>query len=270
MAFVLASAVCISLSGKDLQSATQSAFVLKPIPASAVHHSWQRENIKNANGTSSNWSGYAVFSSQTQTKKSKSSSTATFSDVTGSWMVPPVYASTSANTYSSSWLGIDGYADNTVEQIGTEQDWANGAPSYYAWFEMYPKMAYEIVNFPVAAGNTISAEVQRLSSGAFKLTITNVSANVSYSTTLRASSAQRLSAEWVEEAPWAGSVLPLADFGTAGFSNCRATLNGHNGPISDAAWQRDAINMQSGTTVKALTSALTSDGAGFNVAWEHE
>jgi len=269
-AFVLAFIASISLPGKDLQSTSQGGFVLKPIPISAVHHSWQKENIRNANGTSSNWSGYAVFGSQTTTKKGKTSSTGTFSDVTGSWVIPPVYASTSATTYSSSWLGIDGYADNTVEQIGTEQDWANGGRSYYAWFEMYPKWAYEIVNFPVAAGDTMSAEVKQQSGGSFKLTLTNVTDNVTYSITQKASSALRLSAEWVEEAPWSGSVLPLADFGTVSFFNCRATMNGHNGAISDSAWQRDAINMQSGSTVKAVTSSLTSNGEGFTVAWEHE
>ena len=46
----------------------------------------------------------------------------------------------SGPTYSSVWVGIDGYSSNTVEQIGTEQDVsANGKTSYYAWYEMYPQ-----------------------------------------------------------------------------------------------------------------------------------
>jgi hypothetical protein len=99
---------------------------LVPIPVSAVHHSWQLPRIRNTNGTSSNWSGYAVYpdppSSPGKKNGKKFTSTQTFSDVAGSWVVPSVGSSTSTNTYSAVWLGLDGYSDNTVEQIGTEQD----------------------------------------------------------------------------------------------------------------------------------------------------
>jgi hypothetical protein len=47
--------------------------------------------------------------------------------------------------YSSAWVGIDGYSDNTVEQIGTEQDWIWGRAIYYSWFEMYPNRPYRIL-----------------------------------------------------------------------------------------------------------------------------
>jgi peptidase A4-like protein len=71
------------------------------------------------------------------------------------------------------WVGIDGYSDGTVEQVGTEQDWANGSPVYYAWFEVYPRFAYKIVNFPVTPGDTMAAEVKYLGNRTYKLTMTN-------------------------------------------------------------------------------------------------
>jgi Peptidase A4 family len=268
-------------------------FTLKAIPVSAVHPSWQVPRIRNKNGTSSNWSGYAVHplsqASSQNTKgkgngkgnggggKPSGGSSPTFSDVTGSWSVPNIVASGSANTYSSTWVGLDGYSDGTVEQIGIEQDWSNGGPQYYAWFEMYPKFGYEIVGFPVNPGDTISAEVEYTGKGAFTLTITNLSVNdksgnfVRFSTTQRAPSAQRLSAEWIEEAPWSGGVLPLADFGTVDFSDCYATMDSYTGPIKDTQWQYDRITMEtSGGMVKAQPSVLKGSGTSFSVTWYHE
>jgi len=272
MAFVLCviAAVWSVTGGKDFP---RTQFTLKAIPASAVHHSWQAPRVRNANGTSSNWSGYAVYSDAQSSpgKGKKSASTATFSYVTGSWVVPEVVSSDSANTYSSTWVGLDGYSDVTVEQIGTEQDWSNGSAQYYAWFEMYPKWAYEIVGFPVNPGDTISADVEYKSKGAFTLTIINVTEDVSFSITQRSPSAQRLSAEWIEEAPWSGGALPLADFGTVDFFDCSATMNGSTGTISDDQWQKDAITMEtSDGTDKAVPSVLSSDGTSFSVTWYHE
>jgi hypothetical protein len=123
----------------------------------------------------------------------------------------------------------------------------------------------------VDPGDIISAEVQYVSKGTFELTITNVTEGVTFSTRQRAQSAQRLSAEWVEEAPWSGGVLPLADFGTVGFAYCSATMNGHAGAIDDGLWQYDSVTMEtSGGTVKAQPSSLSADGESFLVAWEHE
>ena len=272
--------LCVIAAGSrtGVTDSTRTQFTLKAIPASAVHHSWQAPHIRNKDGTSSNWSGYAVYTTPTSSgKKGKSKSAPTFSYVTGSWVVPSVVASASANTYSSTWVGLDGYSDGTVEQIGIEQDWSNGSPAYYAWYEMYPKWGYEIVGFPVNPRDTISASVEYTSNGAFKLTITNVTKNVTFSTTQRSPSAQRLSAEWIEEAPWSGGVLPLANFGKVDFSGCSATMNGHKGPIDDSAWTFDAITMAtSDGTPKAVPSSVLTDKKGtpptssFSVTWKHE
>lgn len=97
--------------------------------------------------TSSNWSGYAVQAASA------------FTDVVGSWTQPAV-SCTAATTYSSFWIGIDGYADTTVEQLGTEADCVHGSPVYRAWYELYPKAP---VTFPdtVKPGDVLSAQVSR-------------------------------------------------------------------------------------------------------------
>ena len=262
---MLALATGSSVSETQVGS-TRNAFVLVPIPSDAVHHHQQgAPHIRNKNGTSQNWGGYAVESDLSAPLNGA------VSDVVGTWVVPSVSSSGSTYTYSSVWVGIDGYSDNTVEQTGTEQDITPNGPVYYAWFEMYPKFAYRILNFPVAAGDTISAEVRYVGNDRFTLTIANLTRNVSFSTTQRSHKAKRQSAEWIVEPPYSGGILPLANFGTVTLSGCAATLNEHMGTISDPSWQYDAILMAyPGGPVKAQPSGLSGDGTSFSVTWQHE
>src|SRR5262249_4255909 len=161
--------------------------------------------------TSTNWSGFAV-----------NATAGAVSHVHGSWNVPKVSHTNSG--YSSFWVGIDGFSSNTVEQIGTDSDYVGGLEHYYAWYEMYPAGSKTITKdnlgnaFTVTPGDTINADVS-YSNSAFDLTITNASTNQTFSTTQTSSSASRSSAEWIAEAPSAGTILPLANFGTVNFSD---------------------------------------------------
>jgi hypothetical protein len=169
-------------------------------------------------------------------------------------------------------VGIDGYSDSTVEQIGTEDDWTGKAESHYVWFEMYPDYAYRINGFTVAPGDSITARVSYdAASGGFFLHIENTTNPQSYTTpALRSpSTALKSSAEWIVEAPWSGRTLPLANFGTTTFYNC--TANGQ--PISAWGWV-DPLTMATGAgrrlTVQAQPSTLYSGGTGFSVTWSHQ
>lgn len=218
--------------------------------------------------TSTNWSGYAAASNLT--KPGINSVT----KVSGVWTVPQLTA-TPNTTYCSIWVGIDGYTSSTVEQLGTEHDWNNGQQSNYAWFEMYPKPAYEIVGFPVNVNDSIGAEVKYTGNNNFVLSIVNYTQNVhsivpgSYT---KSKSAQRSSAEWIVEAPSSYTgVLPLSNFGTAFLSNCVATIKGVTGPINNNTWKNDALTMQTrGGILKALPSSLAPNGKDFSVTWYHQ
>jgi len=214
-------------------------------------------------GTSSNWSGYAIETNLTHPQKGA------VTDVKGSWTVPAVDYSTTPNAYSSFWIGIDGYSSGTVEQIGTSSDASSGSPKYYVWYEMYPKWPV-VLNMVISPGDMMSAEVRYLGNGKFQLTITDTTTGASFTTTQKSPSAKRSSAEWIAEAPSSGKVLPLADFGTVYFENAQATLNGITGSINNSAWQYDAITMTTSSgTVKALPSSLSPDGRSFSVTWYH-
>jgi hypothetical protein len=78
---------------------------------------------------SANWSGYAAL---------PKTSRDTFTSIVGEYNVPSVVCSATPDTFSYHWIGLDGWADQTVEQDGIAAD-CNGAKAQYAaWFEMYP------------------------------------------------------------------------------------------------------------------------------------
>ncbi|HEY7009922.1 MAG TPA: G1 family glutamic endopeptidase [Jatrophihabitantaceae bacterium] len=203
---------------------------------------------RHSNGTSSNWSGYAVTGG-------------TYRTVTASWVQAAVTCSGTA--YSSFWVGIDGDTSGTVEQTGTEADCRGTRPVYSSWYEMYPKYP---VNYPdpVAPGDHLTSSVTTNGNGTFTLTLTNSTKGWTESVTKRLKRAQLASAEVIAEAPSSSSgVLPLANFGTAGFSATK--VNGST--LTNSTAGIDAITMQSGSTVKAKPSGI-SNGA-FSVTWKH-
>ncbi len=213
----------------------------------------------------------------------KSGVTDTFTQVQGTWAIPAVTGSSKSATYSSTWVGLDGYGNSTVEQIGTEQDWTGRAQSNYVWFEMYPSGAYEIQGFPANVGDVITAEVQYLGQETvslgrgrsaqeivFQLTIKNATRNVSYSVPTSyttAAAASRASAEWVAEAPTSSTVLPLADFGTVIFSDCTATSSRSGGKAAAVTfWPYDPLTMVDPSGGQAAPSSLVG-GEAFSVTW---
>ena len=230
------------------------ALVLAAFPAAARTHAAGHAqarfvpNKKISQSTSSNWSGYSAINGR-------------YTSVSASW-TQPAASCTSATTYSSFWVGLDGDGSNTVEQTGTSADCSGGSPRYYAWYEMYPKFPVNL-SLPISAGDSISGSVTADAGGRFTLTITNTTTGQSFTTSQRLNRARLASAEAIAEAPSSsGGVLPLTNFGTVSFSS--TTVNGQ--PIG--SFSPDKIDMVSGGITKASTSAL-SGGTSFSVAWKH-
>lgn len=217
---------------------------------------------------STNWSGFAVTGPN-----------GSVSDVKGSWIVPSVTCS-SKTTYSSYWVGIDGYSSSTVEQTGTDSDCSSGHGNYYAWYEFYPNPSVQISGFTVNPGDIVTAEVSYSSStGQFTTTITDGSQH--FSTSGSVSGAARSSAEWIVERPalcrgFRCTLTSLSNFGTVSLGTDYtsvsgtnyATISGTNGPIGSFGSSAVRITMvnSSGKTL-AEPSVLTSDGTSFTETW---
>ena len=78
---------------------------------------------------SGNWSGYAAL---------PKTAGETFTSIVGNYNVPSVVCTTTPDTFSYHWIGLDGFADATVEQDGIAADCNGTKAQYAAWFEMYP------------------------------------------------------------------------------------------------------------------------------------
>jgi hypothetical protein len=127
---------------------------------------------------------------------------------------------------------------------------------------MYPKFPVNLT-MAIHPGDTISASVTTDGAGSFTLSIRDLTTGGSFSTVQRSKKARLASAEVIAEAPsGSGGVLPLANFGTVGFTS--ATVNG----AAIGSFNPDRIDMVSGSITKATTSAL-SGGTAFSVAWKH-
>jgi len=217
---------------------------------------------------STNWSGYAVEGSS-------------FTKALASWTVPTVNCSKTPNTYSSFWVGIDGWTSSTVEQTGTDSDCDGSSPSYYAWYEFYPNPSYEITSVSVSPGNHISASVT-YSGTEFTITLTNESTGKSYSKSSKVSGAKRSSAEWIAEAPCctrSGGILPLSDFGTVYFGDdytgVSSTNDATDSSVSGAIGAfgsniYESIMVSTSGANEAVPSSLSSDGTSFSVVWDSE
>lgn len=238
--------------------------------------------------SSFNWSGYAVTGSK-----------GSVTDVKGSWIVPAVTCTGSdlgsTGGYSSFWIGIDGWNSSTVEQLGTDSDCVSAegtsnTPTYYAWYEFYPKPSMYIGNptnnfkgYIVQPGDVMSAEVKAGSRSSFTVTISNQTKGWTFARTSSVSHAQQSSAEWIAEAPsgcnTAGGFCPLPDFGTIDFGSgfthvlhtSYATVSGKTLPLGSFSTIQEAVmvNYPSGATIMAQPSAVEDGNTSFSVQWNN-
>ncbi|MCE5319190.1 MAG: hypothetical protein LLG04_17735 [Parachlamydia sp.] len=216
---------------------------------------------------STNWSGYVAVTDFTDPK------THSVSMVSGAWIVPRLTATT-GDSSSAIWVGIDGFADNspTVEQIGTQQIFAGGSASYFAFFEVFPGAAFQLVDFPIRPGDLVGGEVAYVKHDKFFLYIMNFTVGVFTVVPVKVKGAKRNSAEWIVEAPTVSDTLQsLSNFGSVPFVQCTAKINGDVGSISDDDWENAAIIMVSQSNDrKTVPTTLKKDGESFVVVWKSE
>ena len=141
----------IGLAAAHVGSLTQlsSARVLDGSVAEAptasfgtVHHS-----------SSGNWAGYAdVAAAGTQVYQ-----------ISASWFIPTTTCgepNARGAALNSQWVGIDGFGNGNVSQVGTAGycPYHGASPTYYLWWEFYPYNSAQFV-YTASAGDAIQAYV---------------------------------------------------------------------------------------------------------------
>jgi hypothetical protein len=204
----------------------------------------------------------------------------TFTGVSGTWVVDAPNCATTPNAISSEWVGLDGFGNQTVEQLGNYIQCANGVASYSAWWEMYPAYSVDLdpSEYPVDGGDTITAAVTEVASDTAVLSETDVTQHWTFTTTQSSSSdLGRFSAEWIVETPTlvsssGSTVSNEVDFGTTSFTNCTVTVaGGASTQVNAYSNYRLTAFSGSGPTATQLTSEseLGSDGKSFTVVWDN-
>jgi hypothetical protein len=193
-----------------------------------------------------------------------------FSRVVGTWIQPKVTCSSTAFQAAFIWVGIQDTAGKFLEQAGSEADCFLGRPTYYTWYEMFPKVS---VKTPLRAlpGDKIKTEIT-VSGSVFTLRIFNLTTGHSF-VTQQTQKASKIRAQWIIEAPslpGRKNRIPLAKFSTIIFTSASATGNGHSGPILDRYWGWiEKWSMKTaGGTLKDVTSNLIGTNA-FTATWRH-
>jgi hypothetical protein len=221
--------------------------------ALAAHESHGLQSMSHRSATtvsSTNWSGYAA-----------TGGSGAFTSVSASW-VQPALTCTSKTTYSSFWVGLDGYNNSALEQTGTEADCIGGQAEYGAWWEVLPA-AESPYSVTVKAGDSLTASVTDNGNGTFTMTLTDSTEGWTKTTTHAGSSGyQDSSAEVIAEATEVnGKIANLSDFGSVTFNN--ATANG----TSLGSYSPTEIVMASNRDTKALPGSLS--GGTFSDTWEN-
>jgi hypothetical protein len=215
-----------------------------------------------ASPTSPNWAGYVAQSGKP------------FTRVTGRWTEPTAQCGTSGSSVSAFWVGLDGYQDQTVEQIGVQAKCTDGVASYYAWWQMWPSPYQDlpVAEYPVRPADVMTASVSR-SGDNYTLTLQS-SAGWKFST-VQTATAEDSSAEWIASSPRRCESCKydlLANFQQIGFTDAEAATTGPLRPVSTFTHGQGPVSLtmvDAAGTVRAQPGALDQWGGGFTVVWKH-
>jgi hypothetical protein len=207
-------AACVTLVGVPLGAPATTA----PVATSSVVHARASASSSASGWFSANWSGYAITAGP-------------YTRITASWVVPAVRA-TAAPTYSSSWIGIDGFTNASLIQTGTEQDYYGGVAHYSAWWEVLPADGVTITALAIHPGDRMTATISKTgTTGLWRITLANATTGKAFATS-QPYGGKGASAEWIQEAPMVGSrQSTLAHVGLVTFVG---SVNGHAAPLRAA------------------------------------
>ncbi len=264
---ILSSIALLFLPASPVLAQAVNSPVLSSRPLFLLSHHTTSTTAALTQSTSENWSGYAATGAN-----------GSYTSVSSAWVQPSLTCSTKTASYSAFWVGLDGYSDQTVEQIGTEANCSQGKAQYSTWYEMYPQNPSELLTrLVVSPGDQVSASVTytpptttksrnffgRTNNGSFTLSLNDLTTGKSYSTNQTTNrAANRSSAEVVAEAPYSNGILPLADFGTINFSESQ-----DNGLALGNTAGLQQITMDDPHGMVATPSSFDGTGKNFSVTW---
>lgn len=212
-----------------------------------------RHRKKKINGASSsiNWAGYAQQRSKGSVKS-----------ISGSFTVPAV--ATSPRGYASTWVGIDGFNDQYLAQVGIGEEAVSGRTNYYGWWEIITPtkvLPEQVFKFAIKPGQRVTATVT-IASGKATMTLFNNTTGAK-AAKVYPYAGPGASSEWIQEDVYVnGSISPAPNWKSVSFTSL--TVNGAR-PKLVYAQSIDIVD-RSGVR-ETNTLKPNSVGNGFIVNW---
>lgn len=206
------------------------------------------------------WNGYVT----------KFSNTTKATAVKASWQVPSLTGCTNGPS-AAQWIGLGGVSTSSVNspgpvQIGTESYCDLGIQVNYAVWEIRPgQSGVQLISTGrVTAGDYIDAHVKFLGRGKYRISLTDNSWEWTFAKTVTqpASSAAPKMAEWIIEA----GGPPLADFGSAQYTECFWNAGKGLGPLVKAVKYEAGTSRGNETSVSTI-SQYGGAGPNFTETW---
>ena len=214
--------------------------------------------------SSSNWSGYAITTAQRL-----------ISCVESEWVQPKVKCHGGGRTSVSIWVGLGGFSQSALEQIGTAVDCVSGFPLDYSWHESLPRQRHEIeAPLSVQPGDRIWAQVRWMSGSTYQLSLANLTHTDGFTVRDTNKGLRRTEAVWIAEAPSACSpkcsILSMPDWHKVTFDHIGVTVAGKLTTLKADGSTRVRVRLvaRSGAD-RAVVTSTAPDGSSFVVTWRH-
>jgi hypothetical protein len=204
-----------------------------------------------------NWSGYA-----------DSSTAGAFTGVSGTWRQPATVCRPEQRL-TAYWVGLDGFDNATVEQLGTLAYCFEGVPTYFTWWEMFPG-ASMTVGSTVQPGDLIRASVKRSGTNYTLTLIDFTTRGNSFSTVQSCTTCENDSAEWIAERPAFSTtgITPLSFFRSWNVTRATQTSGGVKGSIGSGPSPTQLTIVDSTATYPLdRVSGLRGGGFSFKARW---
>ncbi|KAI1784968.1 acid proteinase [Ganoderma leucocontextum] len=204
---------------------------------------------------STNWAGAVL-----------SATTATYKEVTGTFVVPTPKEPSGATGkhYAAAWVGIDGdTCGHAILQTGVDFAVNGNTVTYSAWYEWFPAGAYDFSGITFKAGDSVTVTATAASKTSGTVSIKNHRTGKVVSHTFTGQPALcEYDAEWIVEDFSSGGLVPFANFGKVAFTAATArTLAGKTvGPANAKQIdivQNNKVLTKVTTGAKAVTVAYT-------------
>ena len=214
------------------------------------------------NAQSRNWSGYVASGAQG------------FSCVEATWVQPTVRCRGTTTQSAVYWLGLGGYGQRSLVQIGTESTCIRGEALAAAWHESLPREHFSIrTPLDISVGDRIWAQVRWLGGSGYRLSLVDLTTRKHFAIRVTNTTLKRTSAEWIVEAPAGGCpsqcrTLKMPDFKTFRFGAAWVSIGGVRRQVDSGRFTHVIEAMASSAgAIRAEVTSTSADGTSFAVRW---